>query len=75
MGIIRKIWDYISCKDYAYPGGAELLARKEDQWKRETTMHHERLVEEHLRLKAYLIAEKDGFSKDPAVYWEEAQRV
>jgi len=44
-------------------------------WKRETTQDHGKLVEEHLKVKAYLIAEKDGFRKDPAVYWEEAQRV
>jgi len=48
---------------------------KFDTWKHETTQDHGKLVEEHLRLKAYLIAEKDGFRKDPAVYWEEAQRV
>lgn len=31
-------------------------------------------TEADLRLRAYLIAEKDGFRQDPAVYWEEAQR-
>ena len=50
------------------------VADNPDAWKRHTTMHHEKLVEDHLRLKAFLIAEKDGFRKDPAEYWEEAKR-
>ncbi len=35
---------------------------------------HKVYTEADIRLRAYLIAEKDGFRQDAAVYWEEAQR-
>lgn len=44
-------------------------------WKNTTTMDHAKLVEEHLRCKAYFIAEKDGFKKNPVEYWEQARKT
>ncbi len=32
-----------------------------------------RLTKKHLEIKAYLLAEKDGFIKDKTYYWERAQ--
>jgi len=83
MSFINKLWRFITGKNRCdmhvehICHGVDGVKRVIDNpnWKHERTLHHEKLVEEHLRLKAYFIAEKDGFRKDPAVYWEEAKRV
>lgn len=73
---IARIWNSMRHKD----DGTPVVPKDpphvpDDGWKHQRTMDHEKLVEEHLRQKAFLIAEKDGFRKDPAEYWEEAKRV
>jgi hypothetical protein len=80
--LIQKLWQSIVARDVdtktpevtpqVTPEVTPQVS-KHAAWKLNTTMHYEKMVEDHLRTKAYLIAEKDGFRKDPAVYWEEAR--
>jgi hypothetical protein len=73
--IIADLWRSICCKKADVTPTQDVPSKDEPSgWKHARTMHHEKLVEEHLRIKAYLIAEKDGFRKNPIEYWEEARR-
>ena len=44
-------------------------------WKRTRCLDFGALVEEHLKTKAFLIAEKDGFKKTAEEYWNEAKKL
>lgn len=74
LNIIRMIRKYIY-KDEGVTMPIESPDEKPADWKRDTTMNHDKLIDEHLRQKAYLIAEKDGFRKNPEEYWQEAHHV
>ena len=44
----------------------------DNSWKWKTTYDHKALVQQHLEVRAYYLAEKDGFKKTPEEYWQEA---
>jgi len=49
--------------------------KSKTDWKHQTTYDHEVLVQQHLEVKAYYIAEKDGFKKTHEEYRQEALKV
>jgi hypothetical protein len=60
-----------SCKSDIIP--LDIIVPDEEIWKRRTTMDFQHLMEDQWRVRAYHLAEKDGFSKDAGEYWREAQ--
>jgi len=50
------------------------MSTKND-WKRTRCLDFEALVEDHLKTKAFFIAEKDGFKKTASEYWTDAKKL